>query len=94
MNGLPGYPQVIAVTKLEHERVNFGGVWHSDTTYLERPPLGSVLYAVEVPPYGGDTLFANQYVACFADGSLRLRPGEPASLAERLAVNAGVGTLR
>src|SRR5262249_43660211 len=47
---------VIAVTKLEHERVNFGGVWHSDTTSRERPPLGSLLYAVEVPPYGGDTL--------------------------------------
>lgn len=63
MRGLPGYPHVIAVTKLEHERVNFGGVWHSDTTYLERPPLGSLLYAVEVPPCGGDTLFANQYLA-------------------------------
>ena len=63
MKGLPGYPNVIAVTKLEHERVNFGGVWHSDTTYLERPPLGSLLYAVEVPPFGGDTLFANQYLA-------------------------------
>src|SRR5262245_46455779 len=63
LKGLPGYPHVIAVTKLEHERVNFGGVWHSDTTYLERPPLGSLLYAVEVPPYGGDTLFANQYLA-------------------------------
>ena len=63
MKGLPGHPHVIAVTKLEHERVNFGGVWHSDTTYLECPPLGSLLYAVEVPPYGGDTLFANQYLA-------------------------------
>jgi taurine dioxygenase len=49
MKGLPGHPHVMAVTKLEHERVNFGGVWHSDTTYLERPPLGTVLYAVEVP---------------------------------------------
>ena len=63
MKGLPGYPKVIAVTKLEHETVNFGGVWHSDTTYLERPPMGSLLYAVEVPPYGGDTRFANQYLA-------------------------------
>jgi taurine dioxygenase len=63
MKGLPGHPHVMAVTTLEHERVNFGGVWHSDTTYLERPPLGTVLYAVEVPPYGGDTLFANQYLA-------------------------------
>jgi taurine dioxygenase len=49
--------------KLEHERVNFGGIWHSDTTYLARPPMASMLYAVEIPPYGGDTLFANQYLA-------------------------------
>src|SRR5580704_19377459 len=32
--GIDGFPEIIAVTKLEHERVNFGGVWHSDTTYL------------------------------------------------------------
>jgi len=61
--GLPGQPLVTAVVKLEHERVNFGGVWHSDTAYLERPPLGSLLYAVQIPPVGGDTLFANQYLA-------------------------------
>src|SRR5206468_2590556 len=53
----------IEVKKLEHETVNFGGVWHSDTTYLERPPMGSLLLAREVPPRGGDTLFANQYLA-------------------------------
>ncbi len=63
MKGLPECPLITAVIKLEHERVNFGGVWHSDTTYLERPPMASILYAVETPPYGGDTLFANQYRA-------------------------------
>ncbi|NER02843.1 MAG: taurine dioxygenase [Okeania sp. SIO3C4] len=63
LEGLPESPQVTPVVKFEHERVNFGGLWHSDTTYLERPPMGSILYAVEVPPYGGDTLFANQYMA-------------------------------
>ncbi len=63
MKGLPECPLITAVIKLEHERVNFGGVWHSDTTYLERPPMASMLYAVEIPPYGGDTLFANQYMA-------------------------------
>src|SRR5688572_26147204 len=63
LKGLPECPLITPVTKLEHERVNFGGVWHSDTTYLERPPMASMLYAIETPPYGGDTLFANQYLA-------------------------------
>ena len=63
LKGLPECPLVTPVVKLEHERVNFGGVWHSDTTYLAQPPMASLLYAVELPPYGGDTLFANQYLA-------------------------------
>jgi taurine dioxygenase len=63
LRGLPECPLITPVVKLEHERVNFGGIWHSDTAYLERPPLGSMLYALEIPPYGGDTLFANQYLA-------------------------------
>ena len=63
LKGLPDYPLITPVVKLEQERINFGGVWHSDTTYLERPPMGSMLYALEVPPHGGDTLFANQYLA-------------------------------
>ena len=63
LKGLPECPLITPVVKLEHERVNFGGIWHSDTTYLERPPMASMLYALEIPPYGGDTLFANQYLA-------------------------------
>jgi taurine dioxygenase len=63
VNGMPGFPQVIEVKKLEHEKSNFGGIWHSDTSYLDQPPMGSMLLAREVPPYGGDTLFANQYLA-------------------------------
>lgn len=63
VRGIDGYPLIIEVKKLEHERSNFGGVWHSDTTYLEEPPMGSMLLARELPPYGGDTLFASQYAA-------------------------------
>jgi len=63
LKGLPGFPHITPVVKLEHETVNFGGVWHSDTTYLEEPPMGTMLLAREVPPVGGDTLFANQYLA-------------------------------
>jgi len=63
VKGLDGYPEVIAVTKLPHETINFGGVWHADTTYLQEPPMATLLVAREVPPVGGDTLFANQYLA-------------------------------
>ena len=63
LKGLPEAPMVTPVVKLENERVNFGGVWHSDTTYLTQPPMASMLYALEIPPYGGDTIFANQYAA-------------------------------
>lgn len=63
VKGLDGYPVIIEVKKLEHERSNFGGIWHSDTTYLEQPPMGSMLLAREVPPHGGDTLFASQTLA-------------------------------
>ncbi len=63
LKGLPDFPLITPVVKLEHERTNFGGIWHSDTTYLERPPMASMLYAQEIPPYGGDTEFANQYLA-------------------------------
>ena len=63
VKGIKDYPEIIEVAKLEHERVNFGGIWHSDTTYLEEPPMGSMLIAREVPPVGGDTLFANMYLA-------------------------------
>jgi taurine dioxygenase len=63
VRGIEGYPEIIEVKKLERETVNFGGIWHSDTAYLEEPPMASMLLAREVPPYGGDTLFANMYLA-------------------------------
>jgi taurine dioxygenase len=77
VNGIPGYPYIIEVQKLEHERVNFGGVWHSDTAYLDLPPMATLLLAREVPPQGGDTLFANQVAAydALSDGMKRLLDG-------------------
>lgn len=63
VKGIEGYPEIINVLKREHETTNFGGIWHSDTSYFPEPPMGSVLLALEVPPQGGDTLFANQYLA-------------------------------
>ena len=77
VKGLPDFPHVIEVKKLEHERSNFGGVWHSDTAYLDEPPMGSMLLAREIPPYGGDTLFANQYLAyeLLSEGMRRMLDG-------------------
>jgi taurine dioxygenase len=77
VKGLDGFPEVIPVVKLEHETVNFGGIWHSDTAYLETPPMGTMLIAREVPPRGGDTLFANMYLAyeTLSEGMRRLLDG-------------------
>jgi len=61
--GIDGYPEIIAVTKLPHEHVNFGGIWHSDTAYLDEPPMATMLLAREIPPAGGDTMFASMYAA-------------------------------
>ena len=63
LKGLEGFPDITVVSKMEHEEVNFGGIWHSDTTYLKIPPMASLLYSMEVPEHGGDTLFANQILA-------------------------------
>ena len=75
--GLAEHPEIIEVAKREHERVNFGGIWHSDTTYLGEPPMGSLLLAREVPAAGGDTLFANMHLAyeTLSDGMRRLLDG-------------------
>jgi len=63
VKGIEGHPMIIPVLKLAHEKVNFGGIWHTDTAYLEIPPMASMLIARELPPFGGDTLFASGYAA-------------------------------
>ena len=77
VKGLADYPEIIPVLKLAHEQINFGGVWHSDTAYLDVPPMASMLVAREIPPVGGDTLFANMYLAyeTLSDGMKRMLEG-------------------
>jgi taurine dioxygenase len=77
IKGIEGFPEIIPVVKLEHEKSNFGGVWHSDTSYLDKPPMATMLIAREVPPFGGDTLFANGYAAyeALSEGMKRMLDG-------------------
>lgn len=83
VKGLPDHPLIIPVLKLPHERNNFGGVWHSDTAYLQAPPMATMLIGREIPPHGGDTLFASGYAAYEA-----LSPGLKATLANLKAANS------
>jgi taurine dioxygenase len=55
----PGYPQIAEVRKEPNQKTNIGGGWHTDHSYDQVPALGSILLAREVPPRGGDTLFAS-----------------------------------
>jgi taurine dioxygenase len=77
VKGLDDYPDIVPVLKLPHETVNFGGIWHTDTAYLEMPPMASLLIARELPPIGGDTLWSNMYLAyeTLSDGMKRMLDG-------------------
>jgi len=83
VTGIEGYPYIFEVVKEEAETTNFGGSWHSDTTYLREPPLATLLYALETPAHGGDTLFASTRAAYEA-----LSPGMRQMLAGLTGVNS------
>jgi len=77
VTGIEGFPYIFEVVKAEEEKTNFGGNWHSDTTYLEQPPLATLLHALETPSAGGDTLFASTRAAydALSDGMRKLVDG-------------------
>src|SRR5437762_5547081 len=77
VTGIEGFPYISEVVKAEEEKTNFGGNWHSDTTYLEQPPLATLLHALETPSAGGDTLFASTRAAyeALSDGMRQVVDG-------------------
>jgi taurine dioxygenase len=67
---LPDHPQMNVISNIKLDGVPIGGlgdgeaIWHADMTYIERPPMAAVLHALEIPPSGGDTYWANMALAC------------------------------
>jgi taurine dioxygenase len=83
---IPGQSHVVALTREADETTPlFADVFHSDWSFLPTPPAGTLLYAVEIPPVGGDTLYADQYAAYEA---------LPAALQERIEGLNGVHSAR
>ena len=73
-DGLQPDPEIVEIRREPDDTRVVGEEWHTDTTMMPEPPMGAILYAIEAPPYGGDTLFANQYLAyeVLSDGMKRL----------------------
>src|SRR3546814_812766 len=66
---VPGYPEVLVISNVKENGKPIGSlgnaeaIWHTDMNYIAEPPTASCLYALEVPPRGGDTGFPNMYRA-------------------------------
>lgn len=63
LNGLPDCPEIIEIVKEAGERNRFGDHWHTDQIFTPAPAMATMLYAKEVPPVGGDTMFASLHHA-------------------------------
>lgn len=75
--GTQADPEIVWITREPGDKKIVGEDWHADTTMMPEPPMGAILHAIEVPPYGGDTLFANQYQAyeTLSEGMKRMLSG-------------------
>jgi len=83
--GMQADPEIIVITREPGDKKIVGEEWHADTTMMPEPPMGAILYAIEVPPYGGDTLFANQYQAyeALSEGMKKMLSGLQALHSDR-----------
>jgi taurine dioxygenase len=83
--GMQADAEIITMTREPGDKKIVGEEWHADTTMVSEPPMGAILYAVDVPPYGGDTLFANQYQAydALSEGMKKMLSGVRAIHSDR-----------
>ena len=63
VEGMDEHPEIIKVLKPAGASAEFGTGWHSDNSFFEKPSMATILRSEKIPPHGGDTLFANQYLA-------------------------------
>jgi taurine dioxygenase len=84
--GMQDDDEIVMIRREPGDKHIVGEDWHADTTMVEEPPMGAILYALEVPPYGGDTLFANQCLAydALSDGMKKMLSGLRAVHSDRL----------
>ena len=93
---LDGHPDVFRIVKEPDDVHHFGNGWHSDLSYAERPALATMLYATELPPYGGDTLFADMRAAyrALSDGMRRMLDGLVAVFSNERTYGPGAARFR
>lgn len=84
--GMQADSEIVQIVREPGDKKIVGEDWHADTTMVAEPPMGAILYAIEVPPYGGDTLFANQYQAyeALSDGMKKMLAGLNALHSDRM----------
>jgi taurine dioxygenase len=83
--GMQADAEIITMTREPGDKKIVGEEWHADTTMMPEPPMGAILYGVEVPPFGGDTLFANQAQAyeALSEGMKKMLAGVKAIHSDR-----------
>ena len=94
--GTQADPEVVNVVRNRGDQRIVGEKWHHDTTMVAEPPMGAVFYAIEVPTYGGDTQFANQYLAyqTLSDGMKALLSGLRVKHTDRAIAGPQAGVSR
>jgi len=86
-------PEVLDIVRNPGDKHIVGEEWHADTTMVPEPPMAAILYAIDTPPYGGDTMFASQAAAydALSDGLKRTLEGMRAVHSDRKVAGPRAG---